>query len=435
MLRKIRPSRGAGEPHRRRSGSGSLDDEAQGRAAVLDLPPESDNAVSREALTGFIANLREDYDYAIVDAGTYLDSNSAMALTQLVDGILLTVRVGRASSDEDEMMVRMVEHFRGNVIGVVATDAGAIDEFARARTQHAAVSQMRPRKTERKAAQALVSSVMCAAMFLLLDGSSQAGQSARNVAFARLPAQVATVVERVRHTVLNYREAHASHENSGRLGGRYEEFAWAVRPHRRLKGSTTTCFPSLPAAPGFSAGHLVNALVDAGDRVVIIDNLSTGHVRNLEHALSSGWATFVYADVAAPPERLREIVSKAAKGKLERIFHFASPASPEAYGKDPWGTLAVNGLGTMSLIEVALEHRARLLFASTWRSTAIRWSIRSRRAISETSIQSGREASTTRGSVSAKPRWPQRFARADSTAGSSVSSTATDRGWPKATGV
>lgn len=116
---------------------------------------------------------------------------------------------------------------------------------------------------------------------------------------------------------------------------------------------------------GFLGSHLVNALIDNGDRVIIIDNLSTGHVRNLEHALSSGRGTFVYADVAVPREPLSEVVSTAAKGKVDRIYHLASPASPEAYGADPWGTLAVNGLGTMSLIEVALQHRARFLLAST----------------------------------------------------------------------
>ncbi|HTV73577.1 MAG TPA: NAD-dependent epimerase/dehydratase family protein [Candidatus Acidoferrales bacterium] len=116
---------------------------------------------------------------------------------------------------------------------------------------------------------------------------------------------------------------------------------------------------------GFLGSHLVNALIDAGDRVIIIDNLSTGHVRNLEHALSSGRATFVYADVAVPYARLSDIVANAGKAKIDRIYHFASPASPEAYGSDPWGTLAVNGIGTMSLIEMALKHGARFLFAST----------------------------------------------------------------------
>jgi nucleoside-diphosphate-sugar epimerase len=116
---------------------------------------------------------------------------------------------------------------------------------------------------------------------------------------------------------------------------------------------------------GFVGCHLVNALVFSGDQVIVIDNLSTGHVRNLEYALSSGRATFVYADVAVPHAQMAKIIAGAAKTKIDRIYHLASPASPEAYGADPWGTLAVNGLGTMSLIETALDHGSRFLFAST----------------------------------------------------------------------
>jgi UDP-glucuronate decarboxylase len=116
---------------------------------------------------------------------------------------------------------------------------------------------------------------------------------------------------------------------------------------------------------GFLGSHLVNALVDGGDRAIIVDNLSTGHVRNLEHALSSGRATFVYADVAVPYRRLAENIVNATEARIDRIYHLASPASPDAYGADPLGTLAVNSLGTMSLVELALEHSARFMFAST----------------------------------------------------------------------
>jgi nucleoside-diphosphate-sugar epimerase len=117
---------------------------------------------------------------------------------------------------------------------------------------------------------------------------------------------------------------------------------------------------------GFLGSHLANALVDDGDRVIIIDNLSTGHVRNLEHAVSSGRATFVYGDVAVSPDRLGGMLSDALAGaRIDRIWHLASPASPEAYGKHPWETLAVNGLATMALIEFALYHDARFLFTST----------------------------------------------------------------------
>lgn len=116
---------------------------------------------------------------------------------------------------------------------------------------------------------------------------------------------------------------------------------------------------------GFLGSHLVDALVDDGHTVVIVDNLSSGHVRNLEHAISSGRATFIYGDLVAPPSELAGLIRKASKAPLERIFHLASPASPKAYGEHPWETLEVNGLGTMSLIELALAEGARFFFAST----------------------------------------------------------------------
>jgi nucleoside-diphosphate-sugar epimerase len=117
---------------------------------------------------------------------------------------------------------------------------------------------------------------------------------------------------------------------------------------------------------GFIGSHLCNALVDSGESVVIVDNLSTGQVRNLEHAISSGRATFVYGDIAVSEHAIARLVSDALKGRrVERVWHLASPASPEAYGRRPWETLAVNGIATMSLIDYALTNNARLLFTST----------------------------------------------------------------------
>jgi UDP-glucuronate decarboxylase len=116
---------------------------------------------------------------------------------------------------------------------------------------------------------------------------------------------------------------------------------------------------------GFLGSHLSESLVRDGDEVIIIDNLSTGHVRNLERTLSSGRATFVHADVSRPYPELAQLVARATKRKIDRIYHLASPASPDAYMAEPWATLAVNGLGTMSLVELALAQDARFLYAST----------------------------------------------------------------------
>jgi nucleoside-diphosphate-sugar epimerase len=117
---------------------------------------------------------------------------------------------------------------------------------------------------------------------------------------------------------------------------------------------------------GFLGSHLVDALIASGEDVIVLDNLSTGNIRNLEAAIESGRATFVYADVARSSDDVRLSLGPALQDRtLSSIYHLASPASPDAYGSRPWETLAVNGLGTMSLIDIALEHSARFLFSST----------------------------------------------------------------------
>ena len=117
---------------------------------------------------------------------------------------------------------------------------------------------------------------------------------------------------------------------------------------------------------GFLGSHLVDRLLRDGDDVIIVDNLSTGSLRNIEGAIESARCTFVFADVAQPIASLRqELEAGLKRRRLSRIYHLASPASPDAYGAHPWETLAVNGMGTMSLIELALEHGARFLYTST----------------------------------------------------------------------
>jgi nucleoside-diphosphate-sugar epimerase len=116
---------------------------------------------------------------------------------------------------------------------------------------------------------------------------------------------------------------------------------------------------------GFLGSHLVDRLVRDGNDVIIADNLSTGRIANVGAALATASATLVYVDVAAPEAELRAAIEGATAEPIDAIFHLASPASPEAYDANPWETLAVNALGTMSLVELALERNALMLFAST----------------------------------------------------------------------
>jgi nucleoside-diphosphate-sugar epimerase len=117
---------------------------------------------------------------------------------------------------------------------------------------------------------------------------------------------------------------------------------------------------------GFVGSHLADALIAAGEEVVIVDDLSTGNLHNVEAAVGTGRCTFVFCDVAQPLPALRATLEAGIAGtRISAVYHLASPASPDAYGKHPWETLAVNSLGTMSLIELALEHGARFLYTST----------------------------------------------------------------------
>jgi nucleoside-diphosphate-sugar epimerase len=116
---------------------------------------------------------------------------------------------------------------------------------------------------------------------------------------------------------------------------------------------------------GFLGSHLVDRLVRDGEHVVVADDLSTGRLANLDRALATGRVTFVYVDIAAGREPVFEALEGAAREQYRAIFHLASPASPVAYGSRPWETLAVNSMGTMTLIDFAVQSGAMMLFAST----------------------------------------------------------------------
>ena len=108
----------------------------------------------------------------------------------------------------------------------------------------------------------------------------------------------------------------------------------------------------LAGGAGFVGSHLVDLLVARGDDVVVYDNFITGSPKNLQH-LSSGW-TLVRGDV-----------EEAVGDGFDRIYHLASPASPDAYERHQVATLMANSLGTKRLLDLAERCGARFLLAST----------------------------------------------------------------------
>jgi dTDP-glucose 4,6-dehydratase len=112
-------------------------------------------------------------------------------------------------------------------------------------------------------------------------------------------------------------------------------------------------------AAGFLGSHLVDRLLADGDRVVGVDNLVTGSRANLTHLGDARPFSFIEADVSLP------WTWAAGLEPPDLIMHFASPASPVDYGREPLATMAVNALGVMHGVELARTSAARLFFAST----------------------------------------------------------------------
>ncbi len=107
---------------------------------------------------------------------------------------------------------------------------------------------------------------------------------------------------------------------------------------------------------GFLGSHLVDLLLKDGHRVVAIDNLITGSVDNIAHLAGHSDFTFIKQDVT---EYLY------LSGRVDFVWHFASPASPIDYLELPIQTLKVGSLGTHKALGLAMEKGARFLLTST----------------------------------------------------------------------
>ena len=107
---------------------------------------------------------------------------------------------------------------------------------------------------------------------------------------------------------------------------------------------------------GFLGSHLSDWLLEAGHRVLVLDNMLTGKNENIKHLAGNPNYEFIEHDVT-------KYIS--VPGPLDFIFHFASPASPMDYLKYPIQTLKVGALGTHNALGLAKEKEATFLLAST----------------------------------------------------------------------
>ncbi len=107
---------------------------------------------------------------------------------------------------------------------------------------------------------------------------------------------------------------------------------------------------------GFLGSHLCDYFLAKDFKVIAMDNLITGNIKNIEHLFGNEDFRYVKHDVTE---------YTWVEGDLDYILHFASPASPIDYLKIPIQTLKVGAMGTHKMLGLAKEKGARMLIAST----------------------------------------------------------------------
>lgn len=105
---------------------------------------------------------------------------------------------------------------------------------------------------------------------------------------------------------------------------------------------------------GFLGSHLAESLLLQGHRVIALDDLSTGSLRNISFLREFETFSFIHHDVRDP-----------FLTDVDSILNFACPASPKHYQLDPVRTIETNFLGIINMLRLAKNLNARLLQAST----------------------------------------------------------------------
>ncbi len=104
---------------------------------------------------------------------------------------------------------------------------------------------------------------------------------------------------------------------------------------------------------GFVGSHLAEELVNKGFEIVILDDLSTGKMENLEEIIFNEKMVFLKGDI-----RDRDLLESALKD-IDAVFQLAAVTSVTFSMKNPMVTRQINYEGTRILLEASTEHRVK----------------------------------------------------------------------------
>jgi UDP-glucuronate decarboxylase len=107
---------------------------------------------------------------------------------------------------------------------------------------------------------------------------------------------------------------------------------------------------------GFIGSNLCEKLLNDGHKIICIDNLCTGNIKNIEKFFINSNFKFINHNI---------INYLQLDEDIDEIYNLACPASPPKYQKDPIETLKCNFNGVLNLLELAKIKGAKILQSST----------------------------------------------------------------------
>jgi len=117
---------------------------------------------------------------------------------------------------------------------------------------------------------------------------------------------------------------------------------------------------------GFIGTNLTKRLLDAGNKVICVDNLFTGRKSNIEQFLEHHNYYWLNQDITSNDcyDVVKMLVSIVFDSKVDEIYNLACPASPPKYQIDPIYTIHVS-LAIEDICKLAIEYNAKMLHSST----------------------------------------------------------------------
>ena len=107
---------------------------------------------------------------------------------------------------------------------------------------------------------------------------------------------------------------------------------------------------------GFIGSHLVSKIIDSAEKIIVIDNLITGNMSNIDEFNKNKNFEFVQHDIQYHFD---------PKENIDYVIHLASCASPVAYSENPINTLKSGSIGTINALGIARKYNSKFLLTST----------------------------------------------------------------------